>query len=180
MEVALNTPQQIFLVFFAIFWGTSSGAWPRWKMFHWPLFYYSRQVRCRILLSIVLLNVVPLLYFVLIMYLLRGNVQDDPFSTLYSAYYYVLPVVLPAFAVFGFYRFWIGIVELWPLRFYYESDYKMRQALTNHHMAGVEPTIYSLKLRNWTRWWNLSFGVVYVGVPTGLLFGVRCLFWPPA
>jgi hypothetical protein len=66
----LNVAQTLFAVFFAIFWGTSSNAWPKWKPFNWPLVFSSWRVARRVGLSVVLLNVAPVLYFACILNLL--------------------------------------------------------------------------------------------------------------
>ena len=179
MEFAMNVSQQIFVVFFAIFWGTSSNAWPKWKAFHWTLAPFSCRVLLRLVLSVTVLNVIPVLYFIGILKQLGGCIQGDPFSTFPCACRVVLPAVIPAFAVFGFYRMWISVVEFCPTRFYYREDTEIAAAIPNRDMARlgetrVDPTIQSLNIKDWTWCPNLLFGALYLVVAT-----VVPLAWPP-
>lgn len=169
MDLALNVPQQLFAIFFAIFWGTSSNAWPKWKPFHWTLVLYSGRVRCRVVLSVFVLNVIPVLYFALILCMLSGKVSADVFSSFWSTCRVVAASIVPAFAVFGFYRLWIGIVECRPSCFYYSKD-NIETALPECDVKGlnigeyIEPTIESLCLKKWAAVPNLIFGIAYIAV----------------
>lgn len=156
----MNVPQQIFAIFFAIFWGTSSNAWPKWKPFHWPLFPHSRQVRYRTGLSVLVLNVLPLFYFVWA-YSWLGSKECK----------FVGLAVVPAFAVFGFYRLWIGLVECKPESFYHRND-EIKAAFAPRDVRGVkpdeyiEPTIESLCLKEWGAGPNIGFACMYLGIAT--------------
>jgi hypothetical protein len=63
----LNIPQQIFTLFYAITWGTAANSQPRWKAFAWGAIRDDAPSRYRALLSVCLLNVLPLIYFVLVL-----------------------------------------------------------------------------------------------------------------
>ena len=157
MEELMNNSQQIFLVFFAIFWGTSANAWPKWKPFLWTFFCVSSRVSLRVLWSTLMLNVVPIVYFTCMLRHLKGEVYGDP----------MLAGVIPAFAIFGFYRFWIGIMEIRPALFYYKDNNEMRR-LKKSRLVNAEPTMKELHFANvrWRWWRNVFFGLLYVVVAT--------------
>ncbi len=94
----MNNAQQIFLLFFAIFWGTAANAWPKRKPFHWPLVSHGPVLR-RLILSITFLNIIPIIYFAWML----GVLQKAGDSVVIS--------ILPAFSVFGIYRIWLGLTE---------------------------------------------------------------------
>jgi hypothetical protein len=166
----MSTSQQIFAVFFAVLWGTAANAWPKWKPFHWTFFLHSRRVARRVLWSFFMLNIVPISYFVWIM--VRGlNRCPDGSATDWRS---VLPGVIPAFAMFGFYRLWIAGIELRPKLFYY-SDYAEMRTEGKEDLIGVDPTIEEdphatgpAPLRLKPKWWwaNALFGIIYI------LFGI--------
>ena len=49
--------QQVFMLFYAIFWGAIANVQPRWKPFQWHLFFAVPQARRRAIAALVLLNV---------------------------------------------------------------------------------------------------------------------------
>jgi len=152
MDFTMNAAQQIFLVFFAIFWGTAANAWPRWKAFNWALVLSSRRVRQRVVLSSIVLNVIPVIYFILILRHLNGSIHEDRFRTFSSASGIVLPAILPSFAVFGLYRLWIAVVEFRPGWFYYKDDKEMADDMMRCDVSfegerRLDPTIKSLNLK---------------------------------
>lgn len=158
----MTTTQSIFVVFFAIFWGAVASVQGRWKMFHWPLIRY-RHVAARIGLSVALLNILPLLYFAWILFLLR-NTPSTTVSQWSGAQtlLQVLAGLAPAFAVFGFYRLWLAAVEFSPTAFYQwerEQDEAIR---------GIEPTLDALIIRREFAWWNLLFALIYLVVAGGV------------
>jgi hypothetical protein len=163
----MNIAQQLFVVFFAIFWGTSSNAWPRWKPFHWTFVFEHTEVRCRVLLSVLLLNVLPILFFAVVLkWLGSGGPTAGPLdgrTWMREAF----RGISPAFAVFGFYRLWFGIIESRPSRFYMTDD-KLPKDLTL-----VEPTIDSLKIVHRGFRVNILFGAVYVILPLLILWILR-------
>jgi hypothetical protein len=164
MELALNVPQQLFAIFFAIDWGTSSNVWSRWKPFQWPMVCKSSRIRTRTELSLLILNLVPLLYFAWIQWILSGKVQFDPLSRFGFFCQLIVSSIGPAFAVFGFYRIWIGIVESCPNCFYYDyaNDLTMGLELRLWMTDKIEPSIRSLDITRWSWWRNIVVGAGYV------------------
>ena len=163
----MNIAQNLFVVFFAIFWGTSSNAWPRWKPFHWTYFFEHVEIRCRVLLSVLLLNVCPILFFAAVLaWLGSGGPSTGPLEIGAWARE-VFRGISPAFAVFGFYRLWFGIIESHPSVFYMTKD---RLPADLHD---VEPTFESIKTihRGW--YMNVLFGAVYVTLPLAILWFLR-------
>jgi hypothetical protein len=115
----LGVLQTIFLVFYAIFWGGIFNVQARWKAFHWPLIFHCYkfpQATRRLVLSILILNVVPVVYFVYAMAVL-GTELPDHLPLEIALLTYVRPVV-GAFAIFGIYRIWLAIIEGRPNCFY--------------------------------------------------------------
>lgn len=161
-DLALNVPQQLFAIFFAIFWGTSSNVWPRWKPFQWPLIFRSGRVFARVALSVVVLNLLPLAFFIWALRSLAGKVPASAFDTFGSACCTVLPAVVPAFAVFGFYRLWLSIVEARTTWFYYRDDAERERDLKRKVLPTVEPTIASLGPKQWGAWPNFWIAVLYI------------------
>jgi hypothetical protein len=96
----LSVPQEIFTLFYAIAWGTAANSQPRWKAFAWGAFFQYPETRRRALLSIFILNALPLIYFILILWCLTSGKWSNgsPWTIMLS--------ILPAFAPFGFYRMW--------------------------------------------------------------------------
>jgi hypothetical protein len=166
-RVTLNVSQQIFLVFFAIFWGTLANAWPKRKPFHWPFVLYSCRVAARVALSVLMLNVVPVLYFGWVLMEL-GRAANHPVVVWCD----VVAGATPAFGIFGFYRIWIAFTEFSPPRFYYWD--RAEQARRRPNLQGADPTIE--KLYPWRApWMNLMFGVIYVVVPCAV--GLFACVW---
>lgn len=120
----MNTYQEVFVLFYAIFWGIISNAQVRWKAHHWP-FLHVPQARDRLLLSIVVLNILPVTFFALALWSLAALAipQSPPSAwTLRTCIGIVFFGVLPAYAFFGFYRLWLGLMETNPDRFYVRGD----------------------------------------------------------
>ena len=139
----MNEFQQIFTVFFAIFWGATASVQGRWKMFNYPLYRLIRpQVRNRLLLSHVLLNICPLVFFAWTMAVLKQYNCTE--WTALGIIRIVIRSVLPASAVFGFYRLWVGIIEIHPQSYYRKGD---NFSVNGTRISStVEPTIKSLEL----------------------------------
>jgi hypothetical protein len=152
----MNQSQQIFLVFFAIFWGTSANAWPKRKPFHWPFFFYSGRVRARAVWSVLMLNIVPVFYFGWVLMKL-GRAAPHPVVVWCD----VVAGVAPAFGIFGIYRIWIAVTEFWPSWFYYWD--KAEQAQRKPDLKCADPTIKELYPQR-KPWMNLLFGVIYVAI----------------
>jgi hypothetical protein len=117
-DFELNIPQQIFTLFYAITWGTAANSQPRWKAFAWGAFFEDRETRWRVLLSTIVLNALPLIYFVFILWCLSSGAWTNASQWNFNALWKILLSIFPTFAPFGFYRIWIGCVELWRERFY--------------------------------------------------------------
>lgn len=146
----MNASQQIFVVFFAIFWGTSANAWPRWKPFHWTFFGSSSRVTTRVLWATLLLNVVPVVYFAWMLQQLAAVGTQAPDTRT------IVVGLIPAFAIFGLYRLWFSVIEMIPRAFYYRDDADMTKA-GKKYLVGVDPTMEGLHLTNSWWWWiNVS------------------------
>jgi hypothetical protein len=109
----LNVPQQIFTLFYAITWGTAANSLPRWKAFAWGAIRADVPSMWRAWLSVFLLNVLPLVYFVSVLGWLSS---ETVWNT--TAWWKIFASILPAFAPFGFYRIWTSVVQRWS-EFYY-------------------------------------------------------------
>ena len=123
LTMQLNANQTVFMVFFAIFWGTIANVQPRWKAFQFPLMFklgLRLNVCCRVVLAILLLNIFPILYFGYILYFtsLPERCPDGSDTTLIFVIKILIQGVLPALGIFGIYRLWLAIIELKPDLFY--------------------------------------------------------------
>jgi len=116
MEFGIH--QNVFIVFFAIFWGAVANVQPRWKAFQWPLIFKMCEVFRRVLLAVLVMNVLPVLYFAFSLWVIndRGPTNGDSVGRMVAVV--VFQGVLPAFGMFAIYRLWLGIVELRPHWFY--------------------------------------------------------------
>ena len=115
--------QQVFMLFFAIFWGATANVHPRWKAFQFPLMFTPGlhwNVCRRVCLALLLLNLLPIVYFGYILYITflpgRGLANGD--TTIIVVTKILTQGVLPAFGMFGIYRLWLAIIELKPSLFY--------------------------------------------------------------
>ncbi len=150
----MNERMQIFTIFFAILWGFIGNVQPRWKAFQLPFIFKVSQELCRLLLSMVLLNLVPIIYFGWALWLLRGPVTPWESWSPWTIVGLVFYGVLPAFAALGFYRIWLGFIELRPYLFYiHDKDNK------KYRPAGREEPV---DLNPETGFQNLLGGVVYI------------------
>jgi hypothetical protein len=128
---AMNDAQTIFAVFYAIFWGGVFSVLSRWKPFNHGLIFNKdkkeiEHISKRIRLSLLILNILPLIYFVGIFYILglKGNLCKLQKDCGIDVSAMVLSDVIPAFAILGFYRLFIGIVEYNPTK-YYKYSYEI-------------------------------------------------------
>lgn len=158
----MNDTQNVFIVFYAILWGTAANSQPRWKAFQLPLFFMFKQVTCRVILSFVLLNIAPILYFGWTIWMLSGSHLYVTNWNPQSVGLLLVHSVIPAFAVFGFYRMWIGVIELKPDVFYFDSEQQLPERFRK-----VEPSIDELKIRDNVGPNNIFWASVYI--LTGLL-----------
>ena len=61
---------QVFMLFFAIFWSAVANVQPRWKPFQFPLMLRFGHVFRRVVLAVLVLNILPILYFGLVLWCL--------------------------------------------------------------------------------------------------------------
>ena len=154
-DLSLNSAQTVFALFFAISWGTAANAQPKWKAFAWGQLRRPKTVQ-RLVLSFVLLNILPVLFFVAVLHLLGGP------RWIISAWTFESDVrmcaaVAPAFASFGFLRIWTSVVQFKP-----EWFYPQRQSWD---ALGISIPPADLR-KEWAAG-NFCFGLLYVLV--GLL-----------
>ncbi|MBC8870463.1 MAG: hypothetical protein H8E44_13660 [Planctomycetes bacterium] len=138
----MNDAQQIFMVFFAIFWGTVASVQGPWKQFNYSHICIPQTFR-RILLSWAVLNFLPVAFVCWTVFSLRGNGPRLDTSTYCQASITVLNGILPAFAVFGFYRLWVAIVQLSGGKMFYRESEDTRSGARVSDKA--EPTLDSLR-----------------------------------
>lgn len=168
----MTPAQQIFTVFFAIFWGALASGQGRYKPFGFNASNeddpdcnddFCPDVR-RILLSFGLLNLFPIIYFVFMVLWLgsprwSAKILTCNSQTFLTAFF----AVLLAFGVFGFYRFWISTIEFCSRTFYSERELEKRrkkQPADYHH---------GLALR------NLFMALLYLPViPTVVTILAKC------
>jgi hypothetical protein len=166
----LHVPQEIFTLFYAITWGTAANSQPRWKAFAWGAFFQYPETRRRALLSFVILNGSPLIYFILILWCLNSGKWTN------ASLWTILLSILPAFAPFGFYRIWTGCVGLWRERFYGVSkDWKKNDPLPPEWQAIGIDLCPNIDLNRDFACGNLLWGLIYVIVGVVVALFLRCL-----
>jgi len=125
MMESLNTPQTIFCVFFAIFWGLVANAQIRWKAFDWPRALKGIRDKKyleswnRLKKSIIFLMILPILLFILLMSLLSSVPPRD------MNWRYVIQIagaVIGAHVAFVPYRLWLAVIERNPDQYFYTLD----------------------------------------------------------
>ena len=161
--------QQLFMLFFAIIWGTVGNVQPRWKAFHYSLFFDHTPARRRFILSFFFFNVLPGLFFIFTFWALstpKSYLVLDwrCFSkSFFPIFKLVLLGIIPAFSIFGFYRLWIAIIECAPNFFYSSSKEQIPRSFRD-----IEPYIGCKKLQlNYksarkSKCKNILFGLIYV------------------
>lgn len=176
----MNDTQTIFTVFYAIFWGHISGVLPRWKAFHFAFILKLKQARNRLILSFLLLNIAPFLFFSG-MYILLGYQKfcfnDFNLTNILSLFFYA---IIPAFSNFGFYHLWIGIIEKnWEI-FYVASEenlpYEAMKLSRSNQI--IEPTRKDLSIKKDLWHMNIILGILYffiASLPGLLIF----IFYKP-
>jgi len=157
--------QNMFLIFFAIFWGTMVAALHRWKPFQLPLFLRFYPATMRVLWSIVIFNIIPLVYVAVILEILSKSGAD----TSLSGFQLVLRGVVPAFAAFGFYRLWLGVVEIFPDLFLAKDEKTVAQYNPPaKDSVPTEPYQDMFKLDRINGILNVFYAIVYIGVALGI------------
>lgn len=169
----LNTEQQVFLVFYAISWGTIANVQPKWKPFHWPLIFEVRQARSRLWHSFLHLNVFPIFFFAYALWSVGVVGSGSPCHSSIAVLHIVIHGVIPAFAVFGFYRLWLGRMELHPERYYETNPAKLPQKYrigepTYRPIANVKskcPSKYpTVDMTPDAAWGNILAAIIYIGI----------------
>jgi len=76
----MNTPQEIFGIFYAIFWGAVFSVSSRWKAFNLGLIFDKKapNITKRFVLAKVILNLLPICYFIVIFYILGDLYKKEP------------------------------------------------------------------------------------------------------
>lgn len=166
----MNEFQQVFTVFFAIFWGATFNVQPKWKPFPYPVLAHIPQAWRRLALSVLFLNLAPIAFYGWTLWVLRGAATDSASWTPSTVLALLAGGVVPAFANFGFYRLWVGLIESMPTWFYRQTD-KEQPSIP----IEAEPTVTSLKLEYatpWTRGLHFAFAFLYllVAFTSPLLF----------
>lgn len=170
----MNDAQQIYSVFYAIFWGASFNVLPRWKPFNFGLIFNKKvkHISRRISLALFILNISPILYFIGILYLLRlkGNLCDSQWNCLIEVTALVLASIIPAFGIFGFYRIWLFVVESFPNKYYLEhnlipSEIKPYRGAAYEGAYEAEPGLEKLGIEpcnKHSKYRNLCTGLFYI------------------
>jgi hypothetical protein len=148
------TVDQIFTVFYAIVWGTLANALPRWKAFDTgrcvkgsPGYPWYKPF-LRLLLSVSLLTIIPIIYFA---WAFRSLIGVGPPCSRGQLVFAALAAIAP----FGFYRLWLAAVQFRSGCFYPEK-WDLRWALWFPHLSPAED------LRSESATGNLVFGFVYL------------------
>ncbi len=125
--LSLTVPQTLFTAFFAIFWGASANAQPRWRAFAWP-YAKDPKDRKRLRSSVLVMNVLPLVYFVLAL----SALSSAPWrmrTWAWPAPLQAFGAVVPAFAAFAFYRLWLGWLQRDASKYYRLKDGEVDKTL---------------------------------------------------
>lgn len=153
MELNLNVPQQVFTVFYAIAWGTTANALPRWKAFAWGRVFVDPPSLWRALVSFALLNLLPVAVYIGVLCSLDGPVWILREWGRWTVFRLIVCVVA-AFAVFGCFRIWASVMQRWSSCFYGDTGTcQLRQ-----HYPGLMPDDLD---RRWASA-NFLFGLVYL------------------
>ncbi|MFH1615777.1 MAG: hypothetical protein ABIG61_11940 [Planctomycetota bacterium] len=173
----MNITMQVFTVFFAIFWGFVANVLARWKAFQSVYILKHSQELCRVILSILCFNVIPILYFGWSLCILNNlNFNKSPL-TVQEIIKVVFCGVVPAFATFGFYRIWLGFVELRPYLFYLKCTINNVESLQGTYYMYAGPKKKDKVNPNpETGWQNLISGIVYIIVSSVPLFALWSKF----
>lgn len=161
----MNETQTIFTLFFAISWGIVSNVLPRWKPFHYAMFWHQDfwQPTRRIFVAFTLMNIVPWLVFVIVLVWLRGDSLTKDCWTLSVASFLIVRAILPGLVPFGCYRLWLAIIQTWSNYFYAESQLKVPEEFrVAEGCPTIEPDKKSLNLQFDGACNNLCFGVLYI------------------
>jgi hypothetical protein len=168
----LNEAQAIFTLFFAISWGIVSNLLPHWKPFHYAMWWRRGfwQPTRRILAAFTILNLIPPVFFVVILICLRGDALTKDEWTLAAAFLLIPRAILSGLVPFGSYHLWIAMIQQWPTFFYAKNQQAVPEGFrVPSDSAPNEPDVESLHLRSPGAPQNFCFGVIY------LAFGLLAL-----
>jgi hypothetical protein len=176
-NIHFNVPQETFTLFYAITWGTAANSQPRWKSFAWGAIGKDPPSERRAWMSVAILNVLPLAYFVFILWWLSARAWEDISAWDWAAFRKIFVSILPALAPFGFYRVWTSIVERWreifygplPLRDPEPCEPDNRPPLWKK--IGIRLEVGSELHPDWARL-NFIFGMIYIFFGPAFLLGV--------
>jgi hypothetical protein len=164
----MNESQQVFVVFYAIFWGAIANVQPRWKPFQVPLIFskwsFGRKVLMRVFLSFLFFNLAPLIFFGWTILFLFGPPACPQDWNVNFVGRLAIRGIVPAFALFSFYHFWLAFVEFKGECFYAKDQDELppecKRVDNGSHV--IDPTIKELGI-NRSNWWkNLICALVYL------------------
>jgi hypothetical protein len=171
-DLPLTVSQQIFILFYAITWGTAANSQPRWRAFAWGAVCKSKEALWRALLSFFLLNVLPLAYFAFVLLLLGSGGWANIEKWDSNAFWKALATTVPALSPFGFYRIWTGIVEC-RSQFFYGIDWKTWEGERPAALTEFGITLDRSDLNPDFACPNIMFGSAYVVIGFLLAVGIR-------
>ena len=121
--MSLSIHQEVFTLFFAIFYGTATSITGWLHPFATHECWYKgikSEVFRRFIVSVLCLNLVPFIYFIVIFIQLENRNTLEPFG--------LLVTVILSLAAFGFYRIYAGIaVYAWSHLYTADQWYKIRE-----------------------------------------------------
>jgi hypothetical protein len=161
---SVNAAQTVFSLFYAIFWGALANVWPKWKAFDWSLLVEASErsyARRRCVLSVALLNIVPILFFVPVFAHLGGWNSDCP---QWLVWLRLMVCMLQPFVLIGLYWLWVAVVQRHRSKFYpaplpQERYTAIREVDLNSKFAGI----------------NARVALLYILVPPAALIAVSYL-----
>lgn len=158
----------VFMLFFAIAWGVAANVQGRWKAFHWPLIHRIKQARRRAILSFFFFNLFPFFFFGYVMWVLSNRGQTSSSDFFVAIPELVLQAMIPALANFGFYRIWLGLIEL-NYKLFYETDpenldeeFRYVEPTVRFGIPDSEPKSPVIYIGPHTGLPNLIWGIIYV------------------
>lgn len=161
----MNEAQTIFTIFFAISWSAMSNVLPRWKPFHYAMFWRSDcwQPTRRTLFAFLMFNVLPWVLFAVVMYWLRGTPIKAEEWTLRGSFLLIVRAVLPGLIPFGCYRVWLAVIHWCPDCFYVKEPSNLPEAVKGQSDgAPYEPTQENLGIKDYGSMGDFVFGLLYV------------------
>jgi len=164
----LAVNKDVFMLFFAIAWGIVANVQGRWKAFHWPIVHRVPEARNRALLSFIILNILPFLYFGYVLWVLTIRGQTTSHRAIIAIPELILQGMLPALANFGFYRVWLGIIEWHPKWFYKKylndlpKEFRHVEPIVKFHVPKVKYDTPIIFIGPHTAVPNLTWGIIYL------------------